>query len=496
MAVSKVILNGTTLIDVTDTTAEANDVLSPEVFYGADGEQETGTYTPPTFKTQTKTVTPSEITQNVTPDSTYDGLSKVTVNPIPSQYIIPSGNLDITTNGSTNVKNYETVNVDVQPNLRTASVIPTESSHTVTPGTEYDGLSEVTVGAISDTYVGSKIPQRSSSDLTASGATVTVPSGYYALQATKSISTVTQATPSVSINSSGLITASSSQSAGYVSSGTKSSTKQLTTQSAKTITPKTTSQQAVASGVYTTGIVTVGAIPSEYIIPTGSLSISDNGTGIDVTEYSSVDVNVQPSLQSKTVTPTETSQIVTASNGYYGLSDVTVNAISETYVGSKIDRRTDEDLTTSGSTVTVPSGYYASNSSKSVTTTTQATPSVSINSTGLITATSTQSEGYVSSGTKTKTLQLTTVGSSTIIPTKTSQTAVNTSVYTTGEITVGPIPSEYITTDDATATAEDLVVGTTAYVNGEKITGIREFKTALTWDDLKNGFTWSQLVGE
>ena len=562
MAVSKVILNGTTLIDITDTTAEASDVLSPEVFYGADGEQETGIYTPPTFKTQTKTVTPSENTQNVTPDSTYDGLSKVTVNPIPSQYIvpsgsksitengtsdvtsfasidvnvqpslqeksitptistqeieadssydglskvtvnpipsqyiIPSGNLDITANGSTNVKNYETVNVDVQPNLRTASVTPTESSQTVTPGAEYDGLSEVTVGAISDTYVGSKIPQRSSSDLTASGAKVTVPSGYYASQATKSISTVTQATPSISINSSGLITASSSQSAGYVSSGTKSSTKQLTTQSAKTITPKTTSQQAVASGVYTTGIVTVGAIPSEYIIPTGSLSISNNGTGIDVTEYSSVDVNVQPSLQSKTVTPTETSQTVTASNGYYGLSDVTVNAISGTYVGSEVDRRTDEDLTTSGSTVTVPSGYYASNSSKSVTTTTQATPSVSINSTGLITATSTQSEGYVSSGTKTKTLQLATVGSSTIIPTKTSQTAVNTSVYTTGEITVGPIPSEYITTDDATATAEDLVVGTTAYVNGEKITGIREFKTALTWDDLKNGFTWSQLVGE
>ena len=101
------------------------------------------------------------------------------------------------------------------------------------------------------------IATKTESNLSASGATVTVPAGYYASQATKSVSTATQATPSITVNSSGLITASATQTAGYVSAGTKSATKQLTTQAAKTITPSTSSQTAVASGKYTTGAITV-----------------------------------------------------------------------------------------------------------------------------------------------------------------------------------------------------------------------------------------------
>ena len=66
-----------------------------------------------------------------------------------------------------------------------------------------------------------------------------------------------QATPSITVSSAGLITASATQSAGYVAAGTKSATKQLTTQAAKTVTPSTSNQTAVASGVYTTGAVTV-----------------------------------------------------------------------------------------------------------------------------------------------------------------------------------------------------------------------------------------------
>lgn len=101
------------------------------------------------------------------------------------------------------------------------------------------------------------IAKRTASNLSASGATVTVPAGYYASQATKSVATATQATPSVSIDSAGKITASATQSAGYVAAGTKSATKQLTTQAAKTVTPGTSEQTAVASGVYTTGAVKV-----------------------------------------------------------------------------------------------------------------------------------------------------------------------------------------------------------------------------------------------
>ena len=123
------------------------------------------------------------------------------------------------------------------------------------------------------------ITTKTSSDLTASGATVTVPAGYYASQATKSVATGSAKTPAttvtknptISVNSSGLVTASVSGTqnitptvtAGYVSSGTVgtitvsgSATKQLTTKGATTYTPGT-SNQTIASGTYLTGTQTI-----------------------------------------------------------------------------------------------------------------------------------------------------------------------------------------------------------------------------------------------
>lgn len=45
MPISKVILNGVTQMDVTDTTAEAADVTAPEVFYSSNGTRTVGTGT-------------------------------------------------------------------------------------------------------------------------------------------------------------------------------------------------------------------------------------------------------------------------------------------------------------------------------------------------------------------------------------------------------------------------------------------------------------------
>lgn len=74
---------------------------------------------------------------------------------------------------------------------------------------------------------------------------------------TGSLQEVEAATPSISVSSSGLITASVNQSSGIVSGGTKSATNQLATQGATTIMPGTTAKTAVASGRYTTGAVQV-----------------------------------------------------------------------------------------------------------------------------------------------------------------------------------------------------------------------------------------------
>ena len=153
-----------------------------------------------------------------------------------------------------------------------------------------------------------------------------------------------------------------------------------------------------------------------YIRPQGTKSISANGTGIDVTEYASVDVAVPsstPTLQTitKSYTPTESQQTetITAGSGYDGIEevDVTVGAISSTYVGTGITRRTSTDLTASGATVTVPSGYYSSQASKSVASGTAGTPTASkgtvSNHSVSVTPSVTNSAGYISGGTKTGT---------------------------------------------------------------------------------------------
>lgn len=71
---------------------------------------------------QNKTVTPTESQQSITADSGYTGLGTVTVQPIPSQYIVPSGTYTISSVDSTttfDITNYAAVNV----NLTDADVI-------------------------------------------------------------------------------------------------------------------------------------------------------------------------------------------------------------------------------------------------------------------------------------------------------------------------------------------------------------------------------------
>lgn len=100
------------------------------------------------------------------------------------------------------------------------------------------------------------ILSKGGTDLTASGATVTVPAGYYPAQVSKSVATATQATPSITVDSGGKITATATQAAGYVTAGTKTATKQMAVQAAKTWTPGT-SDQTLASGRYLSGAQTI-----------------------------------------------------------------------------------------------------------------------------------------------------------------------------------------------------------------------------------------------
>ena len=66
-----------------------------------------------TLTFQTKTATPTTITQEITADSGYTGLNKVIINPIPSNYLIPSGSITITENGTVNVAQYASAVVNI-----------------------------------------------------------------------------------------------------------------------------------------------------------------------------------------------------------------------------------------------------------------------------------------------------------------------------------------------------------------------------------------------
>ena len=63
-------------------------------------------------------------------------------------------------------------------------------------------------------------------------------------------------------------------------------------------------------------------------------------------------------LQSKTVSPSESAQKIKADNGYDGLSQVTVNAVSRTYVGSGVTKKSAATYTPGTSDQNIASGQY------------------------------------------------------------------------------------------------------------------------------------------
>lgn len=166
-------------------------------------------------KLQSKTVTPSENTQTVNPDSSYDALSSVTVEAISNTYIgssVTKKSAATYTPGTSNqsiasgqyLSGAQTIKGDSNliasnikkgvtifnvtgsyneatggPTLQSKAVSPSESTQTVSPDNGYDGLSKVTVNAISSTYIGSDVTKKSAATYIPKTTDQSIASGQY-----------------------------------------------------------------------------------------------------------------------------------------------------------------------------------------------------------------------------------------------------------------------------------------------------------------------------
>ena len=397
------------------------------------------------------------------------------------------------------------------PVLQTKSVSPSESSQNVTPDAGYDGLSRVTVGAI----------QTETKTVTSNG-TVTPSAGKYLKQVT------------VNVPTSGIDTSDATATAGDMAEGVTAYVKG----------EKVTGTIQKASTVYNLGVPEVQAakindtrIRLEMPTPSGPYIVDRGVTvrvGINSDEISNVlgdatpgDVASgktfsagggftmvgtatasTPSLQEKSVAPTESTQSVTPDSGYDGLSKVTVGAI-----------QTETKTVTANGTVTPSSGKYLKQvtvnvpasgidtsdatatagkilkgatayvKGEKVTGTIEYYPNGSITSRGYTTTsaenvsvTTIQSKKYLDIKSPTITdpvafLAKSKVSCGTLLSNLGDATAADVAegkTFTSAaglKVTGTHVCSGGIDTSDATATADDIAKDKTAYVNGEKVTG-------------------------
>lgn len=220
---------------------------------------------------QEKTVAPTTSVQNVTPDSGYDGLSKVTVGAIA---------------------------------LQTKTATPSTSVQNVTPDSGYDGLSKVTVNAVPSGTINTSDADATAADIL-SGRTAYVNGS----KVTGSIASWTRD------SSTGELAYANGTPSGVSINGTP---KVLVTGD------KVTYAYYVAANKNTRTLVN----PSDF----GTATAADVASGKTFTSTAGFKVTgtaeESKPLQTKTVTPSTSQQIITPDSNYSGLSKVTVKAIN------------------------------------------------------------------------------------------------------------------------------------------------------------------------
>ncbi len=461
--VNKVTVNGADIIDLTADTVTPATLLSGYTAHDKSGAQITGTAdggaaeghvwqdaegylvlsdgSAMEYQSKSKTYTPTESQQSetISPDSGYDGLSSVsvTVNAISPTYVGSGVHVidetdddDVYLRGDGRVGKSVCVAEGYSYGFDYYLPDGTVEEPTATKGTVSNHSVSVTPSVdISEGYI---------FDGTFEGTAVTV-----------TASELVSGTYTVSSSGSHNVTNYASASVAAGSVDTPTILKGTVSDNAVTVRPDVNfSAGYIGAGGKTGSAVTIAA--SELV--SGTKSISGNGTGIDVTNYASVDVAVPTgtarsssdltasgatvtvpaglystdatkTIASGSATPASsisaTGATVTAGTNTLTLSKTVSNTpqVSAGYISSgtagnssvsltaSVNTRSSSDLTASGATVTAPAGYYASAASKSVASGSVSAPTASKGTVSSHSVSVTPSvnygEGYISGGTRT-----------------------------------------------------------------------------------------------
>lgn len=255
---------------------------------------------------QEKIVIPSTSQQNIVFDNGYDGLSKVTVNAVNSS-IDPDIKASNIKTGVNILGVTGTLKEYVEPKLQEKSVSPSTSSQSVTPDSSYDGLSKVTINAVTNSIDSNIQASNIKNGVSILGVTGTLEQG-----TTEDLSAELTAQSTLLTNQ--VVTIDDIKLA--LQNKTAGSGEEIILQE-KTITPSTSQQNVIADTGYN-GLskVVVNAVTSaidsdikasnikkgvnilgvtgtleEGITPTGTINITTNGTH-NVTNYASANINV------------------------------------------------------------------------------------------------------------------------------------------------------------------------------------------------------------
>lgn len=173
MANNKVIFGGTTIMDISDTTATDADVLSGKYFYGNDGVKTAGACTYDSDTTDANALAAEILSgrtayvnkNKITGSMTNNGGVTGTISTKAGQYTVPQGFHD--GSGKVGISSTEQAKI-IAGNIKSGiqilgvtgnysgesataqskTVTPTTSQQTVLPDQGYDYLSQVTVNAI------------------------------------------------------------------------------------------------------------------------------------------------------------------------------------------------------------------------------------------------------------------------------------------------------------------------------------------------------------